>query len=97
MCAFYSNKLPSRTLALSIRGKQQVCASQRVLQHQGASCAATQKQGRLQLDAGHNAPESQRKNRDVILGNEDLEDLIESIPRHDRLCILYKKCTQEGW
>nr|POF08845.1 hypothetical protein CFP56_43575 [Quercus suber] len=61
MCAFYSNKLPSRTLALSIRGKQQVCASQRVLQHQGASCAAPQKQGRLQLDAGHNAPESKGK------------------------------------
>ena len=39
----------------------------------------------LQLDAGHNAPESQRKNRDVILGNEDLEDLIESIPHHDQI------------
>ena len=39
----------------------------------------------LQLDAGHNAPKSQRKNRDVILGNEDLEDLIESIPHHDQI------------
>ena len=36
----------------------------------------------LQLDAGHNAPKSQR---DVNLGNEDLEDLIESIPHHDQI------------
>ena len=79
MCAFYCNQLPSRTLALSIRGKQQVCASQR------ASWAAPQKQGRLQLDAGHNAPQSQGKNRDVILGNEDLEGLIDSIPHHDQI------------
>ena len=85
MCAFYSNQLPSRTLALSIRGKQQVCASQSVSQHQGASWAAPQKQGRLQLDAGHNAPQNQGKNRDVILGNEDLEDLIDSIPHHDQI------------
>ena len=50
-------------ISTQYQGKQQVCASQRVLQHQGASCVAPQKQGRLQLDAGHNALESQRKNR----------------------------------
>ena len=69
-------------ISTQYQGKQQVCASQRVLQHQGASCAAPQKQGRT---AGHNARESQRKNRDVIHGNEDLEDLIESIPHHDQI------------
>ena len=62
--------------SIQLQGKQQVSASDRVLRHQGASCAAPQKRETLQLDAGHNATEGQRKNRDPILRNEDLEDLI---------------------
>ena len=56
-------------ISTQYQGKQQVCSIRvhPVLHHRS-------REG-LQLDAGHNAPESQRKNRDVILGNEDLEDL----------------------
>ena len=60
-------------------------ASDRVLRRQGASCATPQKRETLQLDIGHDASEGQRKNRDPILRNEDLEDLIESIPHHDQI------------
>ena len=67
---------PMQDDSIQLQGKQQVSASDRVLRHQGASCAAPQKRETLQLDAGHNATEGQRKNRDPILRNEDLEDLI---------------------
>nr|POE80766.1 hypothetical protein CFP56_73725 [Quercus suber] len=71
--------------SIQLQGKQQVGASDHVLRHQGASCATPQKRETLQLDTGHDASEGQRKNRDPILRNEDLEDLIESIPHHDQI------------
>ncbi|KAL0007097.1 hypothetical protein SO802_008599 [Lithocarpus litseifolius] len=70
---------------MQLQGKQQVCASHREMKHQGASCSAPQKHETLLLDAGHNATEDHKKNRDAILRNEDLEDLIESIPHHDQI------------
>nr|POE48299.1 hypothetical protein CFP56_50004 [Quercus suber] len=71
--------------SIQLQGKQQVGASDHVLRHQGASCATPQKRETLQLDTGQNASEGQRKNRDPILRNEDLEDLIELIPHHDQI------------
>ena len=47
--------------SIQLQGKQQVSASDRVLRHQGESCAAPQKRETLQLEAGHNASEGQRK------------------------------------
>ena len=57
------------------QGEQQGCAAQH----------APQEQGRLQLNAGHNASQYQRKDGVVILSNEDLEYLLESIPYHDQI------------
>ena len=54
------------------QGKLQVCAAERASQHQDAAQYAPQERGRLQLKAGHNALQYQRKNRDLILSNEDL-------------------------
>ena len=59
-------------VSIQSQGKQQVSASHRVLKHQGASCAAPPKNETLHLDAGHNASEDQRKNRDAILKNDQI-------------------------
>ena len=67
------------------QGEQQGCAAQHALQHQGAAQHAPQEQGRLQLNAGHDASQYQRKDRVVILSNEDIEYLLESIPYHDQI------------
>ena len=39
----------------------------------------------MQVNAGHNASQHQWKNKDVIMSNEELENLIESIPYHDQI------------
>ena len=68
------------------QGELQGCAAQHVLQHQGCAAEhAPQEQGRLQLNAGHNASQYHRKDRVASLSNEDLEDLLESIPYHDQI------------
>ena len=67
------------------QGELQGSAAQCVLQHQGAAQHAPQEQGRLQLKAVHSASQYQRQNRDASLSNEDLEDLLESIPYHDQI------------
>ena len=67
------------------QGELQGCAAQHVLQHQGAAQRAPQEQGRLQLNARHNASQYHRKDRVASRSNEDLEDLLESIPYHDQI------------
>ncbi|KAL0011658.1 hypothetical protein SO802_006766 [Lithocarpus litseifolius] len=39
----------------------------------------------MQVNAGHSASWHQWKNKDVIMSNEELEDLIDSIPCHDQI------------
>ena len=79
MCAVYNNKLPSRTLALSVRGSNRpvhlsVYCSIRV--HHGLHHRSREDCNWMQSTMHHKV---KRKNRDAILGNEDLEDLIKSI------------------
>ena len=44
---------------------------------------ASQEQGSLQLNEIHSASQYQKQNRDTSLSDEDLEELLESIPYHD--------------
>ena len=81
--AFCSSKLPSRKLAPRIRGS---CRSlQRASEQQGAAQHAPRDQEKMQVNAGHSASQYQWKTRDAIMSNEELEDLIESIPYHDQI------------
>lgn len=67
------------------QGKLQVSAAQRASQQQGAAQHAPQDQEKMQVNAGHSASQYQWKTRDAIMSNEELEDLIESIPYHDQI------------
>ena len=66
---FSSNKYASMKRALNVRG----------------SCRAVyiREQLSLQLNAIHSASQYHKQNRDTSLSDEDLEDLLESIPDHD--------------
>ncbi|KAK9997169.1 hypothetical protein SO802_021855 [Lithocarpus litseifolius] len=66
------------------QGKLQVSAAQRASQQQGVAQHAPQDQEKMQVNAGHSASQHQWKTRDAILSNEELEDLIESIPYHGK-------------
>ena len=46
---------------------------------------ASQQQGSLQLNAIHSASLYQKQNREISLSDEDLEELLESIPYHDQI------------
>ena len=65
------------------QGKLQVSAAQRASQQQGAVQHEPQEQEKLQVNAGQSASQHQWKTKDAIMNNEELEDLIESIPYHD--------------
>ena len=93
---FLQQQASKQETSTQLQGKLQVSAAQRASQQQGAAQHARQDQEKMQVNAGHSVSQYQWKTRDAIMSNEELEDLIETIPYHDQIIHSIQGMMQHG-